>query len=292
MNFRTLQVYVALCENDYHVTKTAESLHLAQPAVSKAIKELETYYGVTLFDRFGKKLSITSVGERLLKYSKLILSSYDDLEREFRNWDSIGELRIGVSSSIGVYHLPALLKSFTNQYPNLYIRTQINESSVLEEMILNNSIDIALIEGVVHHDEIKSEAFMEDELTLICSNERYKDGTILTKEEFEREPFLTRDRESGTREVFLSKLDEANIIPDIRIESVSTEALLRCVYANLGIAVIPRRIANRAHRTGRASIIGLEGINMKRRYLIIYHKNKYLSQSALQFIEECKILED
>ena len=291
MNLRTFQIFAALCENGCHVTRTAEILHMAQPAVSNTVKELESYYGVKLFDRFGKKLVITPAGKRLLDYSKMVMSGYDELEKELRNWDTLGELRIGASSSIGAYFLPRLLTDFMEEYPDLRITVQINESSVLEEMILDNRIDLALTEGTVHHEEIKSETFMEDELALISSSRRFDDGKILTVEELQKVPFLIRDRESGTREAVLSKFREAGILPDIRIESVSTEAILQCVYQDLGIAAVPMRIANKAHDTGKASIIGSKGMNMKRRYLLICHRNKFLSRSALNFIDRCRSLE-
>ena len=113
MNFRSLLMFVTLCDNDYFVTKTAEQLGVTQPSISNAIKELEKYYGVKLFDRIGRRLRITSAGLKLLEYSRLVVQRYNDLEREFRNWDRLGELRIGTSNS---FHSQRIQETVSGPY--------------------------------------------------------------------------------------------------------------------------------------------------------------------------------
>ena len=288
MNFRSLLMFVTLCDNDYFVTKTAEQLGVTQPSISNAIKELEKYYGVKLFDRIGRRLRITSAGLKLLEYSRLVVQRYNDLEREFRNWDRLGELRIGTSNSIGAYFLPSILSEFKKLYPDLTVKVTVNESSNIEELIINNEVDLALIEGVVHYEDINKELFLTDEISIIASPERYRDGQVLTREQFEKEDLMVRENGSGTREIFLNKLSDADIHPKITVESVSTEVLLRCTYANLGIAVVPRRVALGAYKEGRVVFLNLEDLNLKRDYLIIHHKDKFMSSYAEDFINVCK----
>ncbi len=288
MNFRSLLMFVTLCDNDYFVTKTAEQLGVTQPSISNAIKELEKYYGVKLFDRIGRRLTITSAGLKLLEYSRLVVQRYNDLEREFRNWDRLGELRIGTSNSIGAYFLPSILSEFKKLYPDLTVKVTVNESSNIEELIINNEVDLALIEGVVHYEDINKELFLTDEISIIASPERYRDGQVLTREQFEKEDLMVREKGSGTREIFLNKLSDADIHPKITVESVSTEVLLRCTYANVGIAVVPRRVALGAYKEGRVVFLNLEDLNLKRDYLIIHHKDKFMSSYAEDFINVCK----
>ena len=288
MNFKSLVMFVTLCDNDYYVTKTAQLLGVTQPSISNAIKELENYYGVKLFDRIGRRLKITPAGLRLLEYARLVVQRYNDLEREFRNWDKLGELRIGTSNSIGAYFLPSILKDFMVVYPDLKINVTVNESSKIEDLIISNEVDVALIEGVVHYDEIDKEIFLSDEISIVSSPDRYPDGHILSKDAFEKEKLLVREKGSGTREIFFNKLEDAQIHPNIMMESVSTEVLLRCVYEDLGIAVVPRRMALGAYNEGKLVFLHLEDVNLKREYLIIHHKDKFMSKYALDFIDVCK----
>lgn len=76
MTIRHMIIFRTVCENGYNSTKAAEVLHMTQPAVSLAIKELEQYYGVHLFDRIGRRLQITDAGQHFLQYAIHISSSY------------------------------------------------------------------------------------------------------------------------------------------------------------------------------------------------------------------------
>ena len=106
MTIRHLKIFLSVCENSFHTTKAAEELHMTQPAVSLAIKELEQHYGVILFDRIGRRLKITEAGQRLMEYSSHIISLFDDMEKGMKDWDSFGIIRIGASITIGSQFLP------------------------------------------------------------------------------------------------------------------------------------------------------------------------------------------
>ena len=106
------------------VTKAAQELHLAQPSLSVAIRELESYYGVCLFERIGRRMHPTQSGETLYGYASHIVALFDDMEKQMRNWDSLGVLRVGASITIGTYILPALLHEYQMQTPELRIEAQ------------------------------------------------------------------------------------------------------------------------------------------------------------------------
>ena len=89
MTLRHMRIFRALYDNDCNTTKTAEALNMTQPAVSQAIKELEQYYGVSLFDRVGRKLVITEAGMVLLKYAVHISSLFEIAEKEVKDFEPI-----------------------------------------------------------------------------------------------------------------------------------------------------------------------------------------------------------
>ena len=88
MTIRHIKIFAALCACGCNTTKAAESLHMTQPAVSLAIREMEQYYGTPLFDRIGRRLLLTQAGEQFLRYAHSITGLFDDMEKELRNWDS------------------------------------------------------------------------------------------------------------------------------------------------------------------------------------------------------------
>ena len=101
MTLRHIRIFLAVCENGNNTTRAARALYLAQPAVSRAVAELEEYYGVRLFDRIGRRLYLTEAGRRMWEYAVHICGLFDDLEKGLRGWDEQGVLRVGASITIG-----------------------------------------------------------------------------------------------------------------------------------------------------------------------------------------------
>ena len=112
MTLRHMKIFVSVFRHS-NVTRAADELHLAQPSVSFAIKELEDYYGIRLFERIGKRITPTETGKEFFGYALHIVSMFDEMEKKIRNWDAIGTIRIGASITIGTHILPPLLKRYS-----------------------------------------------------------------------------------------------------------------------------------------------------------------------------------
>ena len=147
MTIRHLKIFLAVCDGGCNTTRAAEALTMAQPAVSLALKELEQYYGVVLFDRVGRHLQITAAGKRLWEYASHITSLFDDMEKGMRDWDTFGILRVGASITIGSQFLPNYVKAFYARHPGTEIRAVIEPSDRLEAQILSSDLDLALKVG-------------------------------------------------------------------------------------------------------------------------------------------------
>ena len=292
MTIRHMIIFRTICENGFNSTKAAEVLHMTQPAVSLAIKELEQYYGVHLFDRIGRRLQITDAGKHFLQYAIHISDLFSDMETGLRDWDSKGVLRIGASITIGSQFLPRYVKAFTEICPGLDVRVTVEQSERLEQKILANELDCALIEGIAHDPNIVSEAYMEDHLSVICSRDKgWKQGQVVSIEDFQRQRFLLREIGSGTREVFDRVVEQAGIHITPVWEAMSTTALVNAVINGLGIAVLPHRMILPALRQGLVCTVKVEGLSFSRNFHIIYHKDKFLTASAKRFINLCRDFE-
>ncbi|MDY5883146.1 MAG: LysR family transcriptional regulator, partial [Roseburia sp.] len=292
MTIRHMIIFRTVCENGYNSTKAAEVLHMTQPAVSLAIKELEQYYGVLLFDRIGRRLKITDAGQHFLQYAIHISDLFSDMETGLRDWDSKGVLRIGASITIGSQFLPNYVKAFSELCPGLDVRVTVEQSERLEQKILANELDCALIEGIAHDPNIVSEAYMEDHLSVICSRDKgWKQGQVVSIEDFQRQRFLLREIGSGTREVFDRVVEQAGIHITPVWEAMSTTALVNAVINGLGIAVLPHRMILPALRQGLVCTVKVEGLSFSRNFHIIYHKDKFLTSSAKRFINLCRDFE-
>jgi len=145
MTLRHLKIFIAICDNDFNTTKAAASLHMAQPAVSLALSEIEKYYGVKLFDRIGRRLSITEAGKRFHEYASRITLLFDDMEKGMRDWDTFGKLRVGASIAIGSRFLPEYVSRFYETHPGTDVQVLVAPTDQLEQKLLSNELDFALI---------------------------------------------------------------------------------------------------------------------------------------------------
>lgn len=287
MTVRHMKIFKTVCECGCSITKAAEKLNMTQPAVSLAVSELENYYGIKLFDRISRRLYLSEAGKMFLEYANTITLTFDDMEKRVRSWEKTGVVRVGASISIGAMLMPEYVKKFAAENPDTKVTVKINRSEELEALLFENKLDFALIEGIVHDQNLVYEDFMEDRLALVAAKGFPKD--TIKKEEIYTYDFLLREKGSGTREIFESTLTSVSCpLPEPAWESMSTAALINAAEAGLGVAVVPYRMAVERLKSGSIREIHIENIKFTRKYKLVYHKNKKLSTTDRKFIEICR----
>ena len=288
MTIRHIKIFLAICEAGCNTTKAAEALHMSQPAVSLALREMEQYYGVALFDRMGRRLRITDAGTRFRDYALHIARLFDDMEKGMKDWDAFGLIRVGASVTIGAQFLPSYVKAFYDRYPGTEVHALVSTSEHLEEEIMANTLDLALIEGVPHSPDLVSESYMEDELAVICAPDLFPSGIQLTLEQFKAQKFLLREQGSGTREVFERTAASAGFHVEPIWEAMSTTALVNAVIRGLGVAVLPHRMVMGPIERGLVNTVTVEGLTFRREFRMIWHREKYLTAAARAFLDLCR----
>lgn len=288
MTIRHLKIFVAVCRTG-SVTLAGEKLFIAQPSISLAISELEKYYGLKLFDRIGRKLKITSDGKRLLEYASHIVNLFDDMENIIKNPDNKGELKIGTSITIGTFLLPKFVSMFNQIYPNIKVRVIINNTDTIQEYIMDNKVDIGIVEGIITNGNIVCKDFFEDELILICSNNHlFANRDDISIDELDYEDLILRENGSSGRDIFDSILGSygKKVIP--LWESESTQAIINAVSYGIGISVLPYFFVKEQLEAEKISSFRLKDVTFNRKYVIIYHKHKYITDGMKTFIEICE----
>ena len=287
MTFRHMRIFVSVFQHS-NITRAAEELHLAQPSVSFAIKELEDYYGIRLFERIGRRISPTEIGKEFYGYALHIVSIFDEMEKKIRNWDTLGTVRIGASITIGTHILPPLLKSYQALYPDLRTEVNIRQSAAIEQQIVDNETDIGLIETQPNHPDIVSLPFMEDSLCPIVSTDHpLTEYRKITLEQLAEYPFLMREKGSAGREILDAYFSLRHISIRPLWESSSTQAIVRGVAEGLGVAVLPYLLIKKDIEEHTVKTIPFDR-PIRRKLNIIYHKTKYLTDNMQSFIELCQ----
>ena len=288
MTLQHLKIFIAVCR-DGGVTAAAEKLYISQPAASQAVKELERHYGVRLFDRSGRRLRITPAGERMYREALGIVSGLEDMEAALRNWETAGRLRIGSSITIGTELLPELVRELRRQFPELSVYVLVNSSEVIEQRLLDNELDIAVIEGEVHSDALTFRAFLSDELGVYC----HEDDPLGKKRaasigDIAAAPLLLREPNSAAREMVDALLKVNGLSAAPAWESTSTHALLNAAACGLGVAILPARLADRF--VGRGGLVRLrtDGFSLRRSYKLIYRSKKRFTKAEAAFAALCE----
>jgi DNA-binding transcriptional LysR family regulator len=275
------------------ITAAAKKLHISQPAVSLAIKEMEENYGVRLFERYARRLSVTVAGEKLYHYATHIIAGFDEAEAVLRGWDESGTLRLGSSITVGAQLMPQLVGSFQRLYPKIHLHITTGSSDQIERRILDNEIDIAVIEGTIHSEMIAAEGFLEDELGIFCGKSHpLANRKTITLAELSRQELLLREENSGTREYIesLFELEALHITP--MWESTGTQTLVNAAAIGLGVTILPLALVEEFVKGDQLIRLFVEDVELKRRFKIIHHRNKSMTSGLSRFIQLCRTYAD
>lgn len=288
MSIRHLKILIAVYEN-LSFTKAGKKLYIAQPAISLAIKELEEYYGIPLFERIKHSIYPTEFCEYFYKYASHILSLIDEMEDFTKDWNTNRTLRIGSSITIGNNILPSLIKSFSQLYPQTDVKVIINNSTVIESAILQNDIDFALIENEPVSEKISKIPFMQDTLcTLVNKDHPLAKQENISLQQLSNEHFLMREKGSSVRELVDSIFIAKQISIKPQWESTSTQALIKAVENNLGITTLPYQLIKHRYDSDKVLLLDIPELNIIRSYNIIYYESKFISKTAKAFFDICK----
>lgn len=288
MTIRHMMIFLAVYRTG-SITRAAEQLFMTQPAVSRAIQEMEKYYGVPLFERIHQRLSVTEAGKKFYHYALHIVDSFEQMEMEFRNWDELGILRVGATLTVGSMLLPKVLKEFQKMHPGITVRATVNDGSTLEMALENNELDLALVEGEVLEDNLIAEMFSRDRLMLLLPT----DSELLDRDELRLTdlagyPHILREQHSISRRMVDHAYASRHITIDPFIESSSTHVIVQAVHEGLGISFLSDRLVRHSVESGFIASRKLEDEGFVRNNYIVRHKNKLLTESAKDFMNLCR----
>lgn len=267
-------------------SRAAEELSISQPGVSFHIKALEKEYGADLFERVGRRLYLTDAGRTLAAYVQRLTLLEEEARvamEELKGLES-GLLVVGASATIGIYLLPEVVGEFRKRHPGIKVSLRVGNKRHTIERLLRNELDFGLVAGPVSEPTLMAEPYLEDELVVIASPQhRFAGEEIVYPGELRRETFLVREAGSGTQELMEERLAHLGIEPADSMQLGSTEAIKQAVAANLGISIASRYSVEAELESGRLYAANVPALRMHRRLLLLHHKDKRLSRTAVAF---------
>jgi len=269
-------------------TKAAEILYLSQPSLSKQIKNLEKNLGVMLLNRESNKISLTENGKIFLEYSERILALCEESCRtliDLKNGDR-GYLIIGASQTIGTYLMPRMLTLFSQNYPQINLKVQVNSTKIIANSILNQEIDIAVVGGEISDDlkkKLTMEHFVYDELNLIVSKSHpFANKKKINKEDLYCLDFITLNSNSSIKK-FIDNILVQNQIETSQLKTIlqlnSIEGIKTAVSLGLGAAFLSSSAIEKEVKLKRIKILKIENIKIMRKLSIISNSECYKSKA-------------
>lgn len=287
MTIRHLKIFIAVY-NERNMTVAANKLFITQPSVSQAIKELENYYGVELFERISNKLYVTESGKKVYQYAKHIMKLFDELEDGLKENAPKKKLIVGANYTVGVVLIHKYIKKFNSLYPNSEIKVIVNKASILKEMLRKNELDLALIEETKNESDFIEDFFYNDRIVVVADPQHplFHQNEI-TAYDVVNEHLLLREKGAGVRNLFELKMNQIGLVIEPYWESTSTTALINAAENKIGIAVLPFELVKDHIDSGCLRELKVKDIDLSRKLIVIYHKDKFLTSAMKDFIEIC-----
>jgi DNA-binding transcriptional LysR family regulator len=287
-NFR-LVVFRAVARH-LSFRKAAEELYLTQPAVSQQIKALEDELGAQLFDRSASEVRLAAAGKTLLKYAQRSSDLLTRAERELAslNGNNAGPLTLGASTTIAQYVLPGLLSEFCQTHPRVFPTLLSGNTERIVNAVEDRTVALGFIEGPPHSRDVKTEAFLHDELVLIVpAAHAWAERASVKPAEMGAVSLLIRERGSGSRQVLEKALERAGLkrrALHVVMELDSTEAIKSAVEAGFGVGFVSRWAIAKDLRLGRTfKIVDVTGLRVRRDFLIASSKGALAQPVAEEF---------
>lgn len=265
------------------MSKAAELLNMSQPAVSLTIKDLESCYGVKLFERASRKITMTEEGETLLNYADSILTQYEEAKKALSEKNTVSKVRFGVNITIGETILPSLLKQLEKKYPSTSFTVEINDNEAISDAVLRSEIDFGMTDDTTRNIRLDYTDLYSENMTAVLSK-KDKRKKIRIKD-LDHTPVLLREKGSGNRALMESVFEKEKVHPIIKVQSLSDEVLVMLAEKGEGIAFLPESYAEKASSSHSVRVLPIKELNEKRHYHIIIRHNRWISVSMKKILQ-------
>jgi DNA-binding transcriptional LysR family regulator len=283
--FRQLRVFNEVARHLSFV-RAAETLHLTPPAVTMQVKELENHVGMPLFERNGKKVTLTTSGEYMLVYAKKILATVKDAEdaaaRLLRA--ETGALTIGMVST-AKYFMFQLLGEFKRQHEGIQIKLAMGNREQLIKLLSQNEVDFAVMGRPPKDLQLRAEVFAAHPHVFIAAPEHRVVNSVepLSIYDVCNEEFIVREQGSGTRAAMEAFFAERHLPINTTLHVTSNETLKQAVMSNLGLGFVSLHTIGAELSMGRLKIVNVLDSPVVRAWNVVHTQAKYLSPIAEAF---------
>src|SRR5688572_1512983 len=287
MDVRDLEVFLSVARH-LNFTRAGEEVHLSQPSVSVRMRQLESDLGSKLFEQLGKKIALTEAGQLLIPFATRVIAAMSDARHAIDELQGLerGLLRIGASTTPGMYLIPRTIAHFKRRYPKIEVQLAVKDTRQIEEGVIRNEFDFGFVGGHLAGDEVDVLPWITDEIILIVPlDHRLARKRSVTPQDLASEKFIFREPGSGTRAVVATHLQKLRVEADAIMEIENPESVKKAVQNGLGIAFISAFAAETDLKAKTLVAVKIRNVDIRRELKVVYRKDKHLSRAAQTFID-------
>jgi len=286
-SLRQLEVFLATARYE-NVTRAAETLAMSQSAASGSLKELERQFDMKLFDRLGKRLQLSELGQQLRPQVESLLEQARSLEQALTGEEVVGRLEIGATLTIGNYIAVNMIADFRQKNARSDIILRVANTETIAKQVAGFELDMGLIEGELQHPDLDIVHWRRDELVVFAApNHPLSTSTALSDQDLLTLPWIVREPGSGTRQAFDRAMQ--GILTDLHIgmELQHTEGIKRAVEAGLGVGCLSQICVAEAFKRGSLVPLKVPGRDFRREWYLITHRDKFHSAALKRWLTLC-----
>jgi LysR family transcriptional regulator, low CO2-responsive transcriptional regulator len=269
------------------ITRAAEELSLTQPTVSMQIKQLTQNVGVPLFEQIGKKLYLTESGKELLATCQEIFDRLSRFEMKIADFQGLkqGKLKIATITTTK-YFMPRALAPFCKLYPGVEVALEITNHERVLERLNQNLDDLYIISKIPERLDVALHPFLENPLVVIAPKHHpLAQEQNIPIARLQDEPFIMRERGSGTRAAVEQLFAKHGVSVKVRLELGGNEAIKQAIGVGFGISVLSQHTFTPEAAMSGLTILDVQHFPIERHWYIIYPADKQLSIVASTFFD-------
>jgi len=262
----------------------AETLHLTQPAVSKRISGLEESLGVSLFDRVGRRITLTEAGRTLLPRAQQLLLELEDMRRAVANLGGpvTGVLRIGTSHHIGLHRLPPALRAFSTRYRDVRLDLRFIDSEAAYEAVLSGELELGIVTlPPAPDDRLIAREIWDDPLAFVAGADHpLAQRKKVALADLTQHAAILPSSSTFTRQIASGLFQEAGLELQVSMTTNYLETIKMMASIGLGWSVLPASMADHELR-----ILKIPGVRLRRSLGVVHHPRRTLSRAAAAMLE-------
>lgn len=283
--FRQLEIFEAIARLG-SFTRASEELFLTQPTVSMQMKKLSDMVGVPLIEQVGKKIHLTPDGQELAQATREIFGIMDRyiMSVAERQGMKKGELRL-MAITTASYFAPRLLGEFAKLYPGIDVSLRVTNKEQVLASIANNLDDLYLLGQPPEDMDVVSTPIMDNPIVVLAAPDHplaHEQNISLSR--VAQEPWLMREKGSGTRNAIERCFDTEHITVRPRLELGSNEAIKQAILTGLGISALSRHTLT-LNQPGQFAVLDVQGFPILRHWYAIYPAGRQLSVATHAFLD-------